>query len=311
MPDQPGQDELLLGGGPDDAGVVQLEGDQVMVQSVDFFTPIVDDPAAYGRIAAANSLSDLYAMGTRPKTALNIVAVPLEEVGRDRLATILQAGSETLEEAGALLVGGHTVKNPEPLYGMTVTGFSTRDNLVTNQTAEPGDILYLSKPLGTGIVTTALKNQEAPDSVAENAIEWMGLLNDVGYELARQELIHSMTDITGYGFLGHAYEMLGEELGARIQGSDLPALAGVESLIEKGTIPGGTRNNWQSVKDRVRLSNQDDVVKWLLADAQTSGGLLVSTAPDQAQSVEEQLQQRGLHAQPVGEVTEGPEVVVE
>lgn len=312
LPAQTAGDQLIVGGGPDDAGVVRLEDGQLMVQSVDFFTPIVDDPEAYGRIAAANSISDLYAMGTSPRTALNIVGVPLEEVGRDRLARILTAGSETLREAGAMLVGGHTVKTPEPLYGMAVTGFAEEDSLVVNGTAQPGDRLYLTKPLGTGIVTTAHKRQEVDKDVLSGAIEWMGRLNDVGVSLAEEGYVHSMTDITGYGFLGHAYEMLGEGLGARIDGDRLPRLEGVEGLIETGTIPGGSRDNWESVRDRVRMEreDEDEVLRWLLADAQTSGGLLLSVPEESETAVESLLDREELVSAPIGRVTEGPEVVV-
>lgn len=310
MPEQV-DDRLLVGGGPDDAGVYRLEGGRVMIQSVDFFTPIVDDPAAYGTIAAVNAMSDVYAMGGRPATALNVVGVPLEEVGRERLSTILRAGARAVMDAGALLVGGHTVKNPEPVVGMAVTGFADEDDLTVNGRSEVHDRLILTKPLGTGIVTTAHTRNEVPERSLCRAVDWMERPNTVGPALAEAGRVSTMTDVTGYGLAGHLLEMLEASQGARLSLDALPLLPGVRDLIEADFVPGGTRDNWESVRDRVSLRVDDEQAPWLICDAQTSGGLLMAVPDDEREAVQTLLREAEWCHEVIGRVTGEPGIVVE
>lgn len=302
MPEQV-SDRLVLAGGPDDSGVYEISDDQYMVQSVDFFTPIVDDPSDYGAVAAANSMSDVYAMGARAATALNVIGIPYDEVGEDRLSEILAGEARKVNEAEAVIVGGHTVKNPEPVVGLAVTGFVEPETLVRNGTAQSGDRLYLTKPLGTGIVTTAFQGDGVPDGLLEETTEWMTTLNEIGADLAEEDLVNSMTDITGYGLIGHAREMLGTTLGAEVSLEQLPLLSGVRELVEAGSIPGGTRGNWNAFRDGVDLDVEGDLGQWIVSDAQTSGGLLLSVNPDRTESVEDRLSEAGLYDDPVGRVT--------
>ncbi|MFB6345044.1 MAG: selenide, water dikinase SelD [bacterium] len=303
-------ENLVVGGGPDDSGVFEISEDRYMVQSVDFFTPIVDEPRSYGEIAAANSVSDVYAMGGRPATALNIVGVPMEDVGEDRLVEILSGESDKVNEADAVIVGGHTVKNPEPVVGLAVTGFVEPENLVRNTTANPGDILFLSKPLGTGIVTTAHQRDGAQGRELQDTIHWMSRLNSVGADLAERKLVTTMTDITGYGLAGHAQEMLGPDVGMKLHLQNIPRLPDLAELIEAGYVPGGTKNNWEAFKDRVDLTTQAGVLPWLVADAQTSGGLLVAVDPEDADEVQELLQDKDLYSKAIGEVTDSTTIEV-
>ncbi|MFB6356963.1 MAG: selenide, water dikinase SelD [bacterium] len=304
-------DNLLVAGGPDDSGVYRIDDDNVMIQSVDFFTPIVDDPEAYGTIAAANSVSDIYAMGARPQTALNITGVPLEQVGIDRLKLILKAGQETMLEAGGVVVGGHTVKSPEPLYGMAVTGATDDETFLENARVRPGDRLILTKPIGTGIVTTAHKKQALPEgSILREAITWMSQLNNVGATLAEESLVSSMTDITGYGLVGHMLELLGEDFGASIEVNQIPLIDGLIDLIEAGHVPGGSRDNWKSVKHKVELETNYEYASEILGDAQTSGGLLLSVPETNLGDVKDVLSDRQLKSNVIGEIKDEAQITV-
>lgn len=303
-------DNLMVAGGPDDAGVYRLDEERVMIQSVDFFTPIVDDPADYGRIAAANSVSDIYAMGGSPSTGLNVVGVPLEQVGRDRLGSILAAAQETMNQAGGVVLGGHTVKTPEPLFGMAVTGFAHPDKLLQNAGVSPGEKLILTKPLGTGIVTTAFQQQDSPPDPLAGTVEWMSRLNDVGPVLAGGEWVSGMTDITGYGLLGHCLELLGESAGARIRLSKVPVVEGIRELIEAGFVPGGTKDNWEAFGKQVQMNVDDEAAKWILSDAQTSGGLLLSVPDHSVEEVQTLLGEEKWRYEIMGEITDRPGVVV-
>ncbi len=307
MPEQVSE-RLIVAGGPDDSGVYEVNDDRYMVQSVDFFTPIVDDPGDYGSIAAANAMSDVYAMGADPATALNVVAVPYDEVGEDRLSGILNGEATKVREAGAVMVGGHTVKNPEPVVGLAVTGFVDPDRLVVNGTGAVGDRLFLTKPLGTGIVSTAFQdgNANVSDGVLSEATNAMRRLNDAGITLAGNGLVNSMTDITGYGLIGHAREMLGDSLGARVSLSNLPVLTGVRDLVDEGFVPGGTRDNWSAFSDRVKLEVEDEWGQWIVADAQTSGGLLLAVPEKSVSSVRNLLDESDLHSGCIGEITKDP-----
>lgn len=259
-------------GTSDDAGVFALAPGRALVQSVDYFTPIVDDAYDWGRIAAANALSDVYAMGARPLTALQLIGWPRDELALELAGRVVAGGADVMAEAGCVVLGGHTIDLTEPIYGFAVTGVVDPSVVVTNAGARPGDILVLTKPLGTGIVATAHKAGECPADVLETAVATMAHLNDVaGAHVADA---HAATDITGFGLLGHLAEMLDASgVGAVVAAEAVPLLPGVAELYEKGFYPGGSRRNLDHVEGRVR---GDKEYLPFLADAQTSGGLLVA-----------------------------------
>jgi selenide,water dikinase len=271
----------------DDAGVFRLDGKRALVQTVDFFTPIVDDPFVYGEIAAANALSDVFAMGGRPLTALNIVGMPDGKIPARTVATILRGGLSKAQEADCAVVGGHTVRAPEPLYGMAVTGIVDPGKMLTNANARLGDLLVLTKPLGTGIATTGIKRNLTSRALAREAIASMSQLNTVGSEIARRRLAHAATDVTGFGLLGHLASMCrASKVSAEIFVEDVPVISHeVFDLVARDCVPGGSRDN---------LETADAIVKWngapmhwriLLTDAQTSGGLLLSVAKTKLQEL--------------------------
>ena len=293
----------------DDAAVYRMSEDSALILTVDFFPPIVDDPWQFGAIAAANSFSDVYAMGGRPVLALNLVCFPAD-LPVDILGDVLKGGAAKAKEAGVLIVGGHTVNDQEPKYGMAVTGFVEPGRHATNAGAKPGDRLVLTKPLGTGIITTAGKNGVAdPDTVAR-AIQVMLTLNKAASEAMMEVGIDACTDITGFGLLGHLQSMVeASGAGARIHLSQVPLIEGTRELVEAGVAPGGTHRNLESI-DRVTSWDasitQED--KLLLSDAQTSGGLLIAVAPDKVSQLLEALSARGVvEACVVGEITERDE----
>jgi len=268
---------LLVGSGTaDDAGIYRIGSDRALVQTVDFFTPIVDDPFLYGQIAAANSLSDVYAMGGRPLTAMNVMGVPLDLVPLKAVNTILRGGAEKVREAKCSLVGGHTVKNPEPFYGLSVTGLVNPKRMITNAGAKAGDILVLTKPLGTGIATTALKRKHASASLMRKAVEIMKQLNVAGAAVAEAGLVRAGTDITGFGLLGHLGSLCrASGVGAEINASKLPVMdKTVLSLIQQDCVPGGTRDNLRAAEEFTEFCEVKEELKILAADAQTSGGML-------------------------------------
>ena len=301
----------------DDGAVYRVSGELAVVQSLDFFTPIVDDPYWFGAIAAANALSDVYAMGGRPAFALNIVAFPRdsEDAPLAVLGEILRGGAEKAREAGIDVVGGHSIDDPEPKYGMCVTGFVHPDRVWKNVGARPGDRLVLTKPIGTGVITTALRAGKADDATMQPAIECMATLNRAAAEAAAPFSPTACTDITGFGLLGHVHEMLAEGVGARIRASAVPLLAGARELAAAGNFPGGTRRNLQHVQPHVDFdSSLAEAGRLLLADAQTSGGLLLAIPPAAAADLLAALAQSSLPAAAIGEITPGPagriEVVV-
>ena len=269
---------LLVGSATsDDAAIYRLSDDLALVQTIDFFTPIVDDPYLYGRIAATNSLSDVYAMGGRPITAMNVVGMPVDILGPDIINEILRGGADTVKEAGCALAGGHSIKNPEPIYGLSVTGLVHPDRLMTNAAARPGDILVLTKPLGTGIVTTGIKRGLVEPALVDRTVAVMSRLNRPGSRLAERGLVRAATDVTGFGLLGHLRSLCrASGVTARIHSAALPVIAPeVIRLIEAGCVPGGTRQNLASSEPEVRFGPAvTPAVQLLLADAQTSGGLL-------------------------------------
>jgi selenide,water dikinase len=272
-------DERLLVGSAtaDDAAVFRLDANRALVQTVDFFTPIVDDPYAYGQIAAANSLSDVYAMGGRPLTAMNLVGVPTEKMPLEVVNRILKGGASKTKEAGCVLAGGHSVRNPEPFYGLSVTGLVNPRRMITNAGARAGDWLVLTKPLGTGIVATGVKRGKASPRLARASIRCMARLNVVGAEVAERGWVRAGTDVTGFGLLGHLGNLCRNSgLGAELWALQLPVMSReVWSLIAKGCVPGGTRKNFEAAQPWTEWEDVDEGRRWLAADAQTSGGLLL------------------------------------
>jgi selenide, water dikinase len=261
----------------DDAGVYRLDRNRALVQTVDFFTPIVDDPFSYGQIAAANSLSDIYAMGGRPFTALNIIGFPDDLVRPRIVSSILRGGLAKAAEVGCVIIGGHSIRNPEPIYGLAVTGFVDVRRLTTNANARPGDLLVLTKPLGTGIATTAIKRGIASRALQRNVIALMSQINKVGAELAELGLVRAATDITGYGLIGHLISLCrASGVSADIDPAAVPMIGDeIHELIDLGCVPQGTRDNLNASTVLVDWSRTNEARRILLTDAQTSGGLLL------------------------------------
>jgi selenide,water dikinase len=274
----------------DDAAVYLLDESRALVVTVDFFTPIVDDPAAFGRIGAANALSDLYAMGARPLFALNLVGFPRKYLDRDLLSEIIRGGSEKAREAGIPILGGHSIDDPEPKFGMVAIGEVDPEALVTNRGARPGDCLVLTKPLCAGVVSTAIKNGAAdPELVA---------MQNVGVSAA--------TDVTGYGLLGHLRNVLRSSgAAARIDAGSVPVLDGVRELVAEGHVPGGTKRNLVDLAEDVDFGALDPDTRTLLADAQTSGGLLIAVPADRTDVLLAELEGRSPVAAVIGEVVDG------
>lgn len=261
----------------DDAGVYRIGRDRALVQTTDFFTPIVDDPFAYGQIAAANAMSDVYAMGGRPLTALNILGIPADVVPPETVRKILRGGAMKIKEAGCVLVGGHTIRNPEPVYGLAVTGLVSPRRMLTNARARPGDLLVLTKPLGTGIITTGIKRGVVNRSFERLTMKIMSQLNSVGPELAERQLVKAAVDVTGFGLLGHLDAMCrASEVSAEIRASSVPVIGReVFQLIASGCVPGGSLDNLVYANEFTKWFGTSDAQKALLTDAQTSGGLLL------------------------------------
>ena len=261
----------------DDAGVYRLDRNRALVQTVDFFTPIVDDAFSYGQIAAANSLSDIYAMGGRPFTALNIIGFPDDLVRPRIVSSILRGGLAKAAEVGCVIIGGHSIRNPEPIYGLAVTGFVDVRRLTTNANARPGDLLVLTKPLGTGIATTAIKRGIASRALQKDVIALMSEINIVGAELAELGLVRAATDITGYGLIGHLISLCrASGVSADIDPAAVPMIGEeIHELIDLGCVPQGTRDNLNASTVLVDWSRTNEARRILLTDAQTSGGLLL------------------------------------
>ncbi len=298
---------LLVGSATaDDAGVFRLDRDRALVQTTDFFTPIVDDPFAYGQIAAANALSDVFAMGGRPLTALNIMGVPNDLVPPKTMAAILRGGLEKAHEVGCVIVGGHTIRNPEPIYGLAVTGLVSPRLMLTNARAKPGDFLVLTKPLGTGVITTGIKRGLTTQKLARTAIRLMSMVNTVGAELAEKRLVRAATDITGFGLLGHLASLCrASGVSAEVDPDEVPALGHeVFDLIARESIPGGTEQNLKTASAVTDWGRLDRGRRVLLTDAQTSGGLLLAVAPGKLNAVRGLLTERRTPVQAViGRIT--------
>jgi selenide,water dikinase len=275
------------------------------VQTVDFFTPIVDDPYQFGQIAAANSLSDIYAMGAKPIFALNIVGFPINDLPNEMLTTILQGGADKAKEAGIPTVGGHSVDDKEPKYGLVVTGEVEEKNIVTNKSATPGDVLVLTKPLGTGIIATAIKKGVVKNDVIRAAVESMSALNELASKIMVELGVKTATDVSGFGLLGHLNEICeASKVSAEIKYNDLPLLPGVNKLASDGIIPGGTKRNLSFATSFTYFHDQLTKIQQLIsADAQTSGGLLISLPPDSAKMFIKKFNERSpIKAQEIGNI---------
>ncbi len=305
LPDTSDDPNLLVGlATGDDAAVYRLNDDLALIQSVDFFPPIVDDPFTFGEIAVANALSDIYAMGGRPLLGLNIVAFP-RDLPKETLGTVLKGGASKAREAGVLIVGGHTLDDKEPKYGLAATGLVRPGLQVTNAGARPGDVLILTKPLGTGIITTAGKRQQASPQVLDGAIESMRELNHAASDAMTQVGVNACTDVTGFGLVGHLLGMLtASHANASINLGTIPFLDGVWALLEQDIVPGGTRRNLRSAdRDVTWDAAIDDATKLALCDAQTSGGLLIAVSSEKRDVLLGELKAGGVKtAAIVGEV---------
>jgi selenide,water dikinase len=280
----------------DDAGVFRLRPDLAIVNTVDFFTPIVDDPYVFGQIAAANALSDIYAMGAQPRTALNIVGFPKGTLDLDVLREILKGGAERVREAGAVTIGGHTIIDRELKYGLAVTGIVHPDRVIRNVGAQEGDGLVLTKPLGTGIITTALKRRKASKESVREAVSSMVALNRRASEIMLRFPVHACTDVTGYGLLGHAAEMaMGSGVTIVLESARLPLLRGAARLARAGCLTGGCNRNREYLKNKIIIDRSipEDLVE-VAFDPQTSGGLLIALPAGEAPALVEELHANGI-----------------
>lgn len=278
----------------DDAGVYELEEGFALIQTIDVITPIVDDPFLFGRIAAANSISDIYAMGGKPLTALNFLAFPEKQLPFSVASEILKGGMDACEEAGCALLGGHTIGDDEVKYGLSVTGTALVDDIVANSGMRVGNAVVLTKPLGTGIISTAVKNEKASVRSAEAAAKSMATLNKTACEAMLEVGVDACTDITGFGLCGHAAQMANASgVTIEIESASVPLLPGALSLASKGSVPGGTKNNYNAYKDKVRISKgTDPALIDVLFDAQTSGGLLICVPEKKCAELIENLKKR-------------------
>lgn len=288
----------------DDAGVYRISPDLALVQTLDFFTPVLDDPYDFGRVAAANALSDVYAMGGRPLTALNILCYPPDALPPDVVADILRGGAEKVAEAGAALVGGHSVKDPEPKYGLSVTGVVHPEKIVTNIGARPGDRLVLTKPLGAGVITTGLKRGLADDAALRAVTDGMASLNRAASEAMVEVGVHAATDVSGFGLLGHLWEMAsGSGVSAEIYTYNVPYYQGFLALAQQAVFPGGAFDNRDWLTSNLRIEPGVPETQVLaLCDPQTSGGLLMAVSPEKHEALLEALMSRGSACATVGEI---------
>jgi selenide, water dikinase len=308
----PNHPDLLVGtSSGDDAAVWRVSPDRAIVATVDFFTPVVDDPATWGAIAAANSASDVYAMGGKPLFALNVAAWPRELLSLDLLGDVLAGAGAVAERGGWMVIGGHTVDGPEPLYGMSMVGDVHPDRILTNDAAQIGDTIVLTKPLGTGLVTTALKHSPAAaiadgGALAESyreAVRWMTTLNDTASAIAQRADLRCATDITGFGLIGHLHKLAaGSGVAVELSIGEVPLLSGVQELIHQGFVPGGTERNCEFVAPAVMSKALWAQHCLLLADPQTSGGLALCVPSDRVDDVCGELRRHGLLAARIGTI---------
>ena len=291
----------------DDAGVIKINDELALVQTVDIFTPIVDDPYRYGQIAAANSLSDIYAMGGTPFSALNIIGFPKDLFPIEVMAEVLQGGFDKAAEAETLIVGGHSISDEEMKYGLAVSGFVHPQKIIRNVGARPGDLLFLTKPIGTGTITTALKAGIGSEELETKVCEIMEQLNRDAAEVCLRVGVHACTDISGFGLLGHAWEMAeGSGVSMTLEYSRVPLIEEAIETARKGFIPGGTKSNQLFLGANVVFADHlGQVEQYILFDAQTSGGLLVAVEENKSQQFAREMQNAGIDAPIIGKITEG------
>ncbi len=293
----------------DDAGVYRINDTLAIVQTVDFFTPVVDDPYWFGQIAAANALSDVYAMGGIPKTALNIVCFPVKKMDLGVLRDIIQGGVDKLKEAEVVLIGGHSIEDPELKYGLSITGFVHPDKILAKTNLQAGDRLILTKPIGTGIINTAIKAGLAPKDLIERTTRQMAALNRVAASVMADFPVHACTDITGFGLLGHLAEMVaGSDLGIRLSVREVPILPEARAFAAMGLIPAGAYKNKEFRETLVHFSSSiDGLTRDILFDPQTSGGLLICVAAPQAEALVQKLRENGIDQSAIiGDVIHDP-----
>ncbi len=298
----------------DDAGVYKISDDLALIQTVDFFTPVVDDPYWFGQIAAANALSDVYAMGGEPKTAMNLVSFPLKRMDLSVLREVIQGGIDKVREAGVVLLGGHSVEDDELKYGLSVTGFIHPNRILTKQGLNVGDRLVLTKPLGTGIVNTAIKGNLASGEITRKVTAIMAALNRTAATVMREYPVHACTDITGFGLIGHLAEMMqGTGLGLKIILEKLPIIDVALGFAAMGMVPGGTHKNRSFRAHMVDMDEGvDPAMQDIIFDPQTSGGLCIAVAPTSAEGLVDHLQSEGVeHAAIIGEVVDYPAGIIQ
>ena len=294
----------------DDAAVYALDDERGVVSTTDFFMPIVDDPYDFGRIAATNAISDIYAMGGDPLMAIAILGWPVNLLPPEVAREVIRGGRAVCDEAGIPLAGGHSIDTPEPIFGLAVTGVVNKRHMKRNDTATAGCLLYLTKPLGIGILTTAEKKGKLRTEDVGLARDWMCTLNKIGSQFAKLDGVKAMTDVTGFGLLGHLVEMAdGSHLTAQIQYAKVPPLASVEYYLEQGCVPGGTLRNFDSYASK--LSPLQELHKRVLCDPQTSGGLLVAVSPEGNQAFLQMASEHGLALEPIGQLVERQTYAVE
>ena len=295
---------LLVGNDSrDDAAAYDLGNGQALISTTDFFMPIVDDPFHFGRIAAANAISDVYAMGGTPIMALAVLGWPVSKLGSDVAQRVISGGISVCGEAGIPLAGGHSIDSPEPIFGLSVNGLVATEHLKQNNTAKPNDLLFLTKPIGTGIFSTALKRGLLSEEHYTPLIDQLSSLNKVGEQLGKISEVHAMTDVTGFGFLGHLLEMAeGSGLTAEIEYASIPKLPGVEAYLQQRIVPDSTYRNWNSYSEKVGFAKSVNVMEAfsLLPDPQTNGGLLISVAESVANKVISILKSYNLYDRPIG-----------
>ena len=306
LPEQEDVPELLVGRETsDDAGVYQLTDSIALIQTIDYFTPVVDDPYMFGQIAAANALSDVYAMGGIPKTALNMVGYPVKKLGGEILAEILRGGSDKIKEAGAILVGGHSIDDQEPKYGLSVTGIVHPNKFWRNVGAKPGQVLVLTKPMGVGILTTGIKQGAVTPEQEKIVTETMAMLNKKAAEVLSGFSPSAVTDVTGFGLLGHGSEMAsGSNVTLVIEYNKVPILDGALKLAQDGIVPGGSKSNHKWLEKDVEYHNIAPEEQIILCDSITSGGLLIAINPSDAEKYVQSMKDEGHDSWIIGEVTD-------
>jgi len=295
---------LLVGNDTrDDAAVYDMGNGTGIISTTDFFLPIVDDPFTFGRIAATNALSDVYAMGGKPLMAIAILGWPIDKLAPEVAAQVMEGGRKACADAGITIAGGHSIDNPEPVFGLAVTGSVVLSNLKQNNKAQPGTLLYLTKPLGIGILATAQKKGLLEEEHASIAVASMVILNDVGLELSEMQEVTALTDVTGFGLMGHLLEVCeGSNVSAVIHYDKVPVFNEIHAYLDKKCIPGGTLRNWDSYGHKLTI--EDERQRHILCDPQTSGGLLIAVKREAAQSLESILKSKGLYAESIGELIE-------